>query len=609
MKKIAGILGPVRLVLLLVICSILSAFTYQQFSLVEASHQYLQLNQGQISTYNMHNDHKIYYSPTQYKAVQINLEGVQHSPYLELMAGGAFHISCYLGDELVGEFSIDDLTRHVIKLPDSACTSGYDNFVLTPISGKILYVSYLSFLETETENLVHKEVTAREFDAFLVNSEGYYSQEGTSADVSGLFAYLVESTTTQLTLDMISTNEQLGCHLLQIINSDGAVIAKFEDNTFLPAYTENASELRVTLPLQRQNEGIAGLVLQYCYENSAEIKEWSINPFIQINDELYSGTEIRNQNNIDEFECLTVEGNTVKFNEKSVILDKSLFIPQGYQLIVEAGQFIDLQNNALLFCRDFVIFDGTEQNPIYVTSTDDSLYSGLVVMRGTQKSTLNYVNFDNLGEAQSGMWKLTGAVTFYESDVTINNCSFKNNRSEDGLNSVRCHIEVNDTIFENTFQDAYDSDFCTGSFINVTFIDSGNDGFDISTSTFYLENCEFYNTFDKAISTGESSQIEANGIYIDGAQSGLSAKDSSILEVKNATVQNVFIGICVYQKKPEFGPTTVIVDNYTLGGSYDFDYIIQEQDTVIVNGSQLIASNKQKENLIIERMIEEIEIT
>lgn len=616
MKQFHKNFGFIRLSFLLVICGVLTSFTLQQMASVEVNNNYMSLNINQLSVYNEHVDDKFYYAPTLYEGIQISLNDVSYSPFLELVAGGGYQIIFYRDNEWLGETFVDDVTRHVIEVPNFARELGYDRIVFVPISGKILYLSYLSFLSNYEENIVFEPIGARSYSAYSVSSwyggnlvSSYYYDNGTPYMVDGLFSHVVSYSTEELFLDVSSINNELGCHLLQVVDSSGNIIAKFEGNAYLPAYTQGAEDLLFTLPVLNKNFIVSDLILEYQYEGGDEVKTWEINPFVQINEELYHSTEIRTKDNMADFDFLTIDGNTVKFNSKSVVLDKSLFIPAGYRLIVEEGQFIDLQNDALLFCRDYVTFNGTEENPIFVTSTDDSLYCGLVVMRGSNISRLNHVHFDNLGEAQSGIWKLTGAVTFYESDVVIDNCKFLNNRSEDGLNSVRCHIEVNNSYFENTFQDAYDADFCTGSFVNVTFVDSGNDAFDVSTSTFYLENCSFYNTHDKAISTGENSTITANGIFVDGAQSGLAAKDSSHLTVDNATVKNVFIGVCVYQKKPEFGATTVIIDNYSLEGSYDFEYIIQEQDTVILNGTQLIASNKQKENLIIDRMIEEIDIT
>lgn len=567
---------------------------------------YMQVNIGQISQYDPYITDKIYYSPTQYAGIKINLSAFSNAKYWECVLGGEYTAEFYNGENIVGSVHIANKTNHVIEVPQSAIDAQYDSILLMPISGKILFVSYFAPISTPENTQVLQTMPDRQFKSYMLGGE--YSETGTPYMIDGLFSHIISFSADKLILDVSSINDELTCILVSVIDDDGNLIAEFDTNTVLPAYTEEAESLIFELNVINPNYIASDLRLKYHYEGSTETKFWEINPYMQINEEAYNGTLIRTRDNMAEFDNVIVDGDIVRFSGEEVKIEKALFIPKGYTLEVAAGQQIDLLNEAFILCRSPVYFNGTKENPISVTTTDNSLHSGLVVMQANEKSVLNYVNFDNLGEVSSGTWKLTGAVTFYESNVQINNCNFTNNRSEDGLNSIRCHIEVNDTTFRNAFQDAYDSDFCTGEFNNVTFENSGNDGFDVSTSTFTLNDCTFINTFDKAISTGERSTITVNGVLIDGAQTGLAAKDSSVLTVDDAIVKNVFIGICVYQKKPEFGASQVTATNYSLKGTYDFPYIIEKQDTVFVNGKQLIASSKKKEALVIERMINEVPI-
>lgn len=596
--------GIVRLLLMIPITLLLVSFTYQQIVVMDNSINYMTLNSSQISEYDPHITDKFYYSPTNYNGIKVNFNQTLDNSLLECIIGGEYELSFYNKKSLVGESSIKDETRHIIDVPSSAVSSGYDAIVFTPSGGKILYISYIAPLLEYDENLVFQPVPTRE-----LTMSTYYPVHGHSGLVSALYAHTVLADDSSIVLDVISTNNELGSSLLSIVDGNGKTIANFDTNTYLPKYEEGDVSKAYTLKVLSKNYSLSDLYLRYILDYSSEPDLWQINPYVQVDEEIYSSTLMRETDNMIQFPNLNIsDDNVVTLNGSNITLDKSLFIPKGYSLQLSAGQSIDLTNNAFILCYDYVNFIGTSSSPISITSSDSSLYSGVVVMKGSEVSTLDYVHFDNLGEVQSGIWKLTGAVTFYESDVVISNSKFSNNRSEDSLNSVRCHIEVYDTLIENTFQDAYDADFCTGVFKNVTFVNSGNDGFDVSTSTFTLYDCVFIDTHDKAISTGENSTVTVYGVEINNAQTGLSAKDLSVLTVDNANITNVFVGICVYQKKPEFGASEVYATNYTLNQPYDFDYIIQKQDTVIVNGQQLIASDNKKQEIIIQRMIEEIEI-
>ncbi len=603
-KYINDNIGLIRLILLIIIAVFLIVFTYKQIKLIDSQINYMTFNSTQLNHYDQHITNKFYYSPSDYNGIKVDFDTMLSNDLLECVIGGGFNVLFYNNSTQVGEIKIKDEERHILNVPDSAVSSGYNSIIFTPTSGKIIYISYIAPLLNQKDNQVLQTVSEREF-----KMSTYYPQNGHSGLVSALFSHIISANDNEIVLDVVSANNELNSTLISIVNGEGKKIAKFEDYTQLPKYVEGDSGLVFNLKVLNKNYILSDLYLKYQLDYSSEPELWPINPYQQIDDIAYNSTLMRETDTMSDFDNLTINSkNEVTFKDIDVTLSQSLFIPKGYSLKLKEGQNINLTNNAIIVCYDYVEFKGTEKSPITFTSNDNSLYSGIIVMKASQESTLDYVYFDNLGEVKSGIWQLTGAVTFYESDVIIKNCKFLNNRSEDGLNSVRCYIEVHDTLFENTFQDAYDSDFCTGIFNNVTFINSGNDGFDVSTSTFTLYDCTFIDTYDKAISTGENSTVTVYGVDIQGAQTGLSAKDLSILTVENANITDVFVGICVYQKKPEFGASEVYITNYNLTAPYDFDYIIEKQDTVIVNGKQLVASNNKKQEIIIQRMIEEIEI-
>ena len=99
-----------------------------------------------------------------------------------------------------------------------------------------------------------------------------------------------------------------------------------------------------------------------------------------------------------------------------------------------------------------------------------------------------HVVFDGLSNSRKGGWTLPGAVTFYESPVSLSNIKFINNHSEDALNIIRAEFTLEDAVFRNIFSDALDSDFSHGVIKNVSFLNCGNDALDASGSTINVEN-------------------------------------------------------------------------------------------------------------------------
>jgi hypothetical protein len=205
----------------------------------------------------------------------------------------------------------------------------------------------------------------------------------------------------------------------------------------------------------------------------------------------------------------------------------------------------------------------------------------------------------------SGIYHLTGCVTFYESDVTLRNCQFLNNKSEDGLNIVRSDMAVENCTFSNTFQDAFDADFCTGYFDGCHFENTGNDAFDVSTSDVKVLNCSFRDIHDKACSIGENSKAYIENISVVNAQAVIGAKDLSEVTAKHIRGKNILFGYLAYQKKPEFGHSTAYIDDFVLTGRTDFDYMIEKDETYYLDGKLKLPKSKKKEALLIEKIINE----
>ena len=145
---------------------------------------------------------------------------------------------------------------------------------------------------------------------------------------------------------------------------------------------------------------------------------------------------------------------------------------------------------------------GEAENQIEVVADKDDNH-GFTILQSDTESRLEHVRFKGLNTLHRKDWQLTGAVNFYESDVTIKNCRFESNVCEDGLNIIRS-LTVTGCTFEDTFSDAFDSDFCIGvlqgsEFKNTAMMPS------TSAEVREISDCTFKDIGDKAVSGGERS--------------------------------------------------------------------------------------------------------
>jgi hypothetical protein len=172
---------------------------------------------------------------------------------------------------------------------------------------------------------------------------------------------------------------------------------------------------------------------------------------------------------------------------------------------------------------------------------------------------MSHVNFYGLGSYAQDKMILTGAVTIYEGEVSMDNCVFEGNLCEDGLNLIRSNFVMDNCRVSNTQSDGFDADFCTGEVINSTFANTGNDCLDFSGSHITITNCTISHSGDKGISGGENSQLEISNCSIYDAFIAVAAKDLSSISIHYLTIESCDYSYACFQKKPEYGPASIVV--------------------------------------------------
>jgi len=131
-----------------------------------------------------------------------------------------------------------------------------------------------------------------------------------------------------------------------------------------------------------------------------------------------------------------VSGKDIFVTKGNITVDQPIIIPDGYNVHFLPDTKIDLINNAMIISYSPVTMIGTKEEPIIITSSDFT-GNGFTVLQAAEKSKLNNVIFEKLNTLNYNSWTLTGAVTFYESTVSITNTKFYRNQCEDALNIVR----------------------------------------------------------------------------------------------------------------------------------------------------------------------------
>jgi hypothetical protein len=296
--------------------------------------------------------------------------------------------------------------------------------------------------------------------------------------------------------------------------------------------------------------------------------------------------QLQGKYSIEKFSNIyELTGNKIIFKNGVHQLNHPLIIPVGYEVVFNKSTTLNLTNSAFFLSYSPIYMNGTKENPILITSSDFSANS-FTVLQADGRSSLKNVKFENLNTLNYKGWTLTGAVVFYESDVDLENVTFYRNQCEDALNIVRSDFNLNNSRFDYIFADAFDSDFSTGKVENTIFTNIGNDAIDFSGSEIFIENTQISNVSDKGISGGEDSHLIVSNVKIQNANIGIASKDLSVVDVVNSEVSDCNYGIVLLQKKPEYGPATMKLENVKFLNS-KMEKLIELKSFVIEDGIKI----------------------
>ena len=182
---------------------------------------------------------------------------------------------------------------------------------------------------------------------------------------------------------------------------------------------------------------------------------------------------------------------------------------------------------------------------------------------------------------------MTGGVNFYKSDVDILNSNFYTSFAEDALNIICSNFFLDKVIFDETNSDAFDSDFSIGTIRNSIFKNIGGDGIDFSGSSVSVDECQFSNIRDKAVSVGEESNLILTNLVIDNIGVGIASKDASAVRAQALNISNYSLNaLMTYEKKsfynyPELHAKNIVFD------SKQNAYLSQIGTTMTIDGENI----------------------
>lgn len=418
---------------------------------------------------------------------------------------------------------------------------------------------------------------------------------------NGIESYMAKVDTSSGKVNFEVRNTHFAPFYINDIRYKDSVIYTFEEPILVQSNsrsfnTSSSFELDLPQPLVRKKKFAERVKIGY--EMAGGSTQFASEPFPWAESSYTQSTKILNARkpNYSKFSFVKDDGEFVTIQAGNWVIDDVMTIDASKKLRVLPGANITLRNNGVILCYGGVEMIGTPRNVISIKAENGG--QGIAVINSRSESLLSNVNFFGLQRFKVESWELPSAVTFYNSNVKIDQCRFeKNIIGDDYLNIFRSEFELSNSQFIDCLSDAFDGDFVNGTITNVSFSNVGNDGIDFSGSSIKVNEVSFNNIGDKAISVGERSQLSAQNVSIIGAELGVNSKDASVVNLSNSTIDSTRIPVIAFMKKAEYGPSAIYVESVSMK-NYESAYLLEGESQIVIDGEEKPATHENLKSLL-----------
>ncbi|MCK5367935.1 MAG: right-handed parallel beta-helix repeat-containing protein, partial [Cyclobacteriaceae bacterium] len=267
-------------------------------------------------------------------------------------------------------------------------------------------------------------------------------------------------------------------------------------------------------------------------------------------------------------------------------ISKDLVIPANKQLEIAAGAHIDLIKGASIISYSPIYVKGQEEISVSIISSDSSS-QGVHVIQADQRSQLSHVIFDKLAGPTTDGGMLQGAVTFFESPVSIYVCTFSNGRTgNDYLHIRRSDFSLEHSLFKNIDGNALGVNYCSGVISNSSFVNIGMDGIATISGKIKIQQLFFNNIGKQGLLARENSQLTIRWADIRHAEIGIVATGQSKVRIFDTLLEHNNIGVTIYEENSVSDMAFIKAERLEIKDTA-MPYQIETGAKMILNGAPL----------------------
>ena len=292
--------------------------------------------------------------------------------------------------------------------------------------------------------------------------------------------------------------------------------------------------------------------------------------------------------------------NLFKLLEGELVIDKKIYQYLGKSLNLE-NTIKSKKYKKLIFDSSTIFYDDDTDieistNKKIINITQKKIGSKTYIINGYLNDlTINFIGLKHVEDRSikklinnhlinsSG---LTGCLSFVNLKTDNLNINANDSSCEDAINMINVSGFINNIKIINSYSDGLDVDFSNLKINNINIESAGNDCVDFSAGNYDLGKITLVSCGDKALSVGEKSSVKLNEINASKVSVGIASKDSSIVKLNLANLENLKTCLSAYNKKQEFNGGFIEYKNMRCI-NYDKKFITDKYSKIIKKNKNL----------------------
>lgn len=235
----------------------------------------------------------------------------------------------------------------------------------------------------------------------------------------------------------------------------------------------------------------------------------------------------------------------------------SLVMPPAMALVIEPGTELVFGARGALISSGPLDLRGTVDEPVVLRGADGRRgprWQGLVLLQSSRPSTWSHVDIRHTTGVERRGWRLPAGVTIRRATVRLDSVRITGSRADAALAAIDAELDASGLTIEESAGTALALRTTRAQLRGLTLVGTGRHGLAVHGSQVALSGGSMRRIHASALEAADASQLEAEGVEIDGASIAASSRNGSHLKLSGAQIRGIaHVPFLAFTDRPELG--------------------------------------------------------